>query len=181
MTRTEFDTFVRALSRKMYGFAFRILRKQEDAEDAVQEVFIRLWKMGDALDEYLSVEALATTMVKNYCIDQIRKRKRSKEDKLFEGQDFINASAPSPLDQLENSESETIIQDIIENLPDRTAYIVKLREIDGLSYEEIAGKTGQNVNALRVAVSRARTSIRDEYNKYHYERKEIETPSRKVL
>ncbi len=180
MTRTDFDTLVRALSRKMYGFAFRILRKQEDAEDAVQEVFIRLWKMGDTLNEYLSVEALATTMVKNYCIDQIRKRKRSKEEK-FQGQDYSNLSAPSPLDQIEMRESETIIRGIIEKLPERTGYIVKLREVDGLSYEEIAGKTGMNVNALRVAVSRARISIRDEYNKYHYERKEIETPSRKVL
>ena len=75
MTRTDFNDLIQQLSRKLYGFAFRILRNQEEAEDAVQEIFIKLWKMGQKLDEYNSIDALATTMTKNYCIDQIRKQK----------------------------------------------------------------------------------------------------------
>ena len=64
-----------SLSRNLYGYAFRILRNQEEAEDAVQEVFIKLWNMGKKLDEYNSIEALAVTMIKNFCIDQLRKKK----------------------------------------------------------------------------------------------------------
>ena len=75
MSRPDFDTLIQQLSRKLYGFAFRILRSQVDAEDVVQEVFIRLWKMGPKLDDYKSVDALATTMTRNYCIDLIRKQK----------------------------------------------------------------------------------------------------------
>ena len=49
MTRDDFNDLVRQLSRNLYGFAFRILRNQEEAEDAVQEVFIKLWNMGENL------------------------------------------------------------------------------------------------------------------------------------
>ena len=77
MTRKDFDHLVQQQSRKLYGFAFRILRNQEEAEDVVQEIFIKLWKMGEKLDEYKSIDALATAMTKNYCIDLLRKQKHS--------------------------------------------------------------------------------------------------------
>jgi len=76
MTRTEFDDLVRKLGRRLYGIAYRILKTQEGSEDAVQEVMVKLWKMNAKLSGYDSVEALATTMTKNYCIDIIRKQKR---------------------------------------------------------------------------------------------------------
>jgi len=180
MTRTDFNILVQQISRKMYGYAFRILSNQEEAEDAVQEVFIKLWKMGDKLDEYLSVEALATTMIKNHSIDVIRKRRRRSEEEL-KNHEHRNAGAPSPLEELENRESGEIIHGIIEKLPESYRQILKYREIDDLSYEEISVKTGQNVNAIRVGISRARKLVRDEYNKYQYERKGIEQLTRKVL
>jgi RNA polymerase sigma-70 factor, ECF subfamily len=65
MSRTDFNDLVHQLNRKLYGYAFRILRNQEEAEDAVQEVFIKLWKMNEKLSEYNSIDALATTMTKN--------------------------------------------------------------------------------------------------------------------
>ena len=77
MTRTDFNHLIQRQSRKLYGFAFRILRNQEEAEDVVQEIFIKLWKMGEKLDEYKSIDALAITMTKNYCIDLLRKQKHT--------------------------------------------------------------------------------------------------------
>jgi RNA polymerase sigma-70 factor (ECF subfamily) len=59
--------------------------------------------------------------------------------------------------------------------------MIRLRDIEGFSYEEIAKKTGQNINTLRVSLSRARKFIRDEFNKYQYERRGIEPIARKVL
>ncbi len=178
MTRTDFNTLVKELSRKMYRFAFRILSNQEEAEDAVQEVFIRLWKMGDKLDAYNSVEALATTMTKNYCIDQVRKRRRMEE---YSREDQANLISVSPAEQIENLESVEIINKIVDKLPESYKQVIQLREIEGFSYEEIAEKTGQNLNALRVSLSRARKLVKEEYNKYQYERKAIKQFTRKVL
>jgi RNA polymerase sigma factor (sigma-70 family) len=180
MTRLEFNGVVRQLNRRLFIYAFRILRNQEEAEDAVQEIFIKLWKMGDRLKEYKSMEALATTMVKNFCIDQIRRKKPLIQEELSNKHSF-NLTSLSPHEQLEEKESKRILHRIIGNLPDIYRTVIELREIDGFSYEEISEKTGQNINTLRVNLSRARGFIRDEYNKYHNEHKGIKQAARKVL
>jgi RNA polymerase sigma factor (sigma-70 family) len=180
MTRQQFDHLVPQLSRRLFGSAFRILRNQEEAEDVVQEIFIRMWKMGDKLDEYNSIEALATTMTKNYCIDLIRKHK-NQHGSDFNIEQYTGASAPSPQDQLENRESGEILDKIISDLPEAYRTVLEQREINGSSFEEIAEKTGQNINTLRVTLSRARKMVRDEYNRYQYERRSFEKAARKVL
>lgn len=167
MTRKEFDSYVKQMSRKLYGLAFRILRKQDEAEDAVQEVFLRLWKMGDRLDSYNSIDALATTMTKNYCIDQVRKSRQLADLES----DYDDRSATSPADIMEGAESISIITEIISGLSANYREMISLRDIDGLSYEEISQKTGQNINTIRVNISRARAMIRDEYKKYFNEKR----------
>ena len=180
MTRTDFNDLVRQLNRNLYGQAFRILRSQEEAEDAVQEVFIKLWNLGRKLDEYSNVSALAVTMTRNFCIDQIRKKKHFTGEDIDKN-DIKNSDDPSPYELLENKESETIVSHIIDQLPDIYKVVIVMREIEDLSYEEIAGKTMQNINTLRVTLSRARKIIREEFNKYQYERRGIKGTDPEVL
>jgi RNA polymerase sigma-70 factor (ECF subfamily) len=66
-------------------------------------------------------------------------------------------------------------------LPDIYKEVIELREIEGLSYEEISARTEQNINTLRVTLSRARKIVREEFNKYQYERRGIKEVDRKVL
>jgi RNA polymerase sigma factor (sigma-70 family) len=168
MTRSDFNDYVQQQSRKLYGYAFRILRKQEEAEDAVQEVFIKLWKMKEKLGEYRSIDALATTMTKNYCIDQLRKDRNIVHDGNTK-QYHNYVTSPSPHEQMVITETNEILHRIIEHLPEGYRDMIRLRDIEGLPYEEIAEHTGQNINTLRVTLSRARKLIRDEYNKYQDE------------
>jgi RNA polymerase sigma-70 factor (ECF subfamily) len=95
MTRLEFNNQVFLLSRKLYIVAFRFLKRQEEAEDAVQEVFIKLWNRLDDLDRYNSLEAFAVTTVKNYCIDIIRKEKSIVHEDHSNHTGVIN-NEPSP-------------------------------------------------------------------------------------
>jgi len=164
MTKTDFNNLVITIGRKLYGYAYRILRDKEGSEDAVQEVFVKLWKMNTKLDEYVSVEALAVTMVKNYCIDQIRKQKyiEPADSNSFS---LYHDTEPSPQEKLESNETSDLMHRIINDLPEIYREVIKLRDIEELSYEEIAEKTGQNINTLRVNLSRARKSVRDEFNK----------------
>jgi len=168
MTRLEFNNQVLQSSRKLYLVAFRFLRNQEEAEDAVQEVFMRLWNRREDLDKYNSMEALATTSVKNYCIDILR-RKNLLITEDQENHKGIRDNEPSPAEAMENNESSQILHKIIQHLPGIYREMVMLKDIDGLSYEEIAEITGQNINTLRVNLSRARKLIRDEYKKFRYE------------
>jgi RNA polymerase sigma-70 factor (ECF subfamily) len=82
---------------------------------------------------------------------------------------------------MEQQETDNIIHSIVEKLPLHFRTVVTLRDIKGFSYEEIAVKTGLNINTLRVNLSRARNIIREEYNKYHNEKRGIRQASRKIL
>lgn len=180
MTRTAFNDYVRQMSRKLYGISFRFLHNQEEAEDAVQEVFIKMWRMGEKLDDYQSLDALAITMLKNYCIDQIRKQKvMLAED--YQGEQRFAEVSPSPYEQLVNKESGRILSDLIKRLPDLYRNILTMRDIDGMSYEEIVEITGQNINTLRVTLSRARSILRDEYKRQYDEKTGSEPIAGKVL
>ena len=164
MTRTEFDNLVVTSGRKLYGQACRILGDREESEDAVQEVFVRLWKMNMRLDEYESVEALAVTMVKNYCIDQLRKRRFIDKggETAFSG---LHDPALSPQELIERQEASEILNRIIGELPEKYGEVIRMRDIEELRFEEIAEITGQNINNLRVSLSRARKYVRDEFRK----------------
>jgi RNA polymerase sigma factor (sigma-70 family) len=180
MTRLEFNNQVLLLSRKLYLVAFRFLKRQEEAEDAVQEVFIRLWNRPGELDKYDSLEAFAVTMVKNYCIDILRKEKSIVREDHNNHMDVIN-NDPSPYEALENNETSQILNNIIEELPENYRQIIMLKEMDGLTYDEMAAVTNQNINTLRVNLSRARKMIRDEFKKRRYEYTGNIQPSGKIL
>ena len=136
--------------------------------------------MGKKLDEYKSIGALATTMTKNFCIDMLRKRQHLFKEEQ-EGKELQISGSASPFEIMDSRESENILYQIIDQLPEIYKECIRLREIDGLSYDEIAEKTEQNINTLRVTLSRARKVIREEFNKYQYERRSTKEVDRKVL
>src|SRR5664280_197697 len=180
MTRNIFDEIIHSQYRKLFMIAFRIVKNKPEAEDAVQEVFMKMWTMGEKLDEYDDIEAIAVTIVKNKCIDVVRRRK------FIGGQEVnnsvLNFEGPvSPLDQMMSVETKDLMRKIISGLPQNYRELVRLREIDGLSYDEIASLTGVNINSLRVSVSRARQIIKEEYIKHSYERGTSERIARKIL
>lgn len=169
MTRDIFNVFVHRLNRKLFAIAFNIVKNKQEAEDVVQEVFIKMWMMGNKLDDYRDAEALAVTMTKNRSIDVLRKQKYLSDE--FSAADIRKPdSSPTPHDQVEISENEDIISRIINELPQNIRDLVQLREINGLSYEEISGQKGMNINNLRVVLSRARKMIREKYLLYTNEK-----------
>jgi RNA polymerase sigma factor (sigma-70 family) len=180
MTRLQFNNCVLQLSRKLYLVAFRFLKDRQEAEDAVQEVFIKLWNKKEKLDEYNSIEALATTTIKNHCIDQLRKVKTIRIDDSNQNIPYY-FNEPSPQEQLERDETSNILHKIIDRLPDIYRDIIRQREIEGLSYEEISRVTNININTLRVTLSRARGMIRDELKKYNYENRGNKQVARKIF
>ena len=123
---------------------------------------------------------LAKTTIKNLCIDQIRKNKTIGSEQGYKNY-LLYSEDPNPDEELQINEAAQILNSIIERLPVVYRDIIKHREIDGISYEEIAIKTNQNINTLRVTLSRARKMIRDEYKKCLYEYKGTEQVARKIL
>ncbi|MDT8400931.1 MAG: sigma-70 family RNA polymerase sigma factor [Bacteroidales bacterium] len=167
MTRKEFETDIIPLSSTLYRYAFRFLSSKEGAEDAVQEVFLKLWKKRDKLSGYNSVQAFAMTVTRNHCLDSLRKKKMEFFDDT--GKDEARASDMNLEKSLENSEKFRIISGIIDTLPENYRTVIQLRDIEGYEYEELSEKLKMDINNLRVILSRARKMVREEIKKKNYE------------
>lgn len=180
MTLEAFNNIIHNNYRKLYIIAFRILKNQQEAEDVVQEVFMKMWMMKEKLDDYDDSGALAVIITRNKCLDMLKKWKHIDSEK--DGSEIHNRElSPSPYEQMVNSETSEIIENIINELPEAFRNVIRLREINGLSYEEIASQNNININTLRVTLSRARRIIKEKYLKYTYERGQIKTATGPLL
>jgi RNA polymerase sigma factor (sigma-70 family) len=164
MTPETFKIEVLSIKDRLFRFAKRIINNLPEAEDIVQEVFIRLWKKRDHLAEYRSVEALAMIITKNLCYDYLKSKNRL-TDELTNLNDRDSECVVEL--QTEFTESHNLIKELINRLPYKQRMIIQLRDIEGFEFEEIAEITGTNSNAVRVNLSRARKTIRESIVKKH--------------
>ena len=164
MNQKEFIHLVNPFKDKIFRLAKRLLVSTEEAEDATQEILVKLWNKSDGLGEYKSVEALAMTMTKNYCFDQL-KSKRASNLKIVHN-NFTDREA-SLQQKVEDSDTWNWVEKIINDLPEQQKMIVQMRDVEQYEFEEIAKIMEMNETAIRVALSRARKTIREYMTKAH--------------
>ena len=158
MDQQAFIQLIQPFQSKLFRVAKRLLLSQEEAEDATQEVLVRLWTKKQELPRYQSVEALAVTMTKNYCLDQL-KAKRSQHLRVDEVK--LTGSASNLEREIEARDQLRQVEQCIDSLPEQQRLILQLREIEQMEFEEIAQQLNMNETAIRVALSRARKALRE--------------------
>lgn len=164
MLAKDFKTSVLPLSKKLHQFALQLTKNDEEARDVIQDVFLKLWQKRSSLEQIDNIEAFAMRMTKNKCYDLFRRNKTySLEDQQT---DWRSENKADLNNELELSETAILIRKLINDLPDLQQKMMQMRDIDQLSYDEIAELTKLNVNAIRVNLSRARKKVRDELLKY---------------
>ncbi|SCY66237.1 RNA polymerase sigma factor [Flavobacterium caeni] len=164
MNQNEFMQLVSPFKSKIFRVAKRLLVSTEEAEDATQEVLVKLWTKNETLSEYNSVEALAMTMTKNYCLDQL-KSKRAGNLRIVHN-NFTDREPPLQK-QVEDNDAMSWVEKVINQLPEQQRLIVQMRDIEQYEYEDIAKILEMNETAIRVALSRARKTIREFMTKTH--------------
>ena len=164
MNQNEFMQLVNPFKGKLYRVAKRLLVSTEEAEDATQEVLVKLWNRNKTLDEYKSVEAVAMTMTKNYCLDQL-KSKRAGNMKIVHN-NFTDREAGLQ-QKLEDNDTWSWVEKIINNLPEQQKLIVQMRDIEEMEFKEMSDVLEINEQAIRTALSRARKTIREKMIKTH--------------
>ena len=168
MTAEEFKNRVIPMSRKLYLMLFRILRSEEETRDAIQDLMLKLWNKRKELDKCVNLEAYIITMAKNYSFDIL---KRKKPSVVGEKEEFriLNLEANETTHELKEKYEQ--VHKIIEMLPEKFQTVIRLRDIDGFSFEEIKEMTGFDVPYIRVILSRARLKVKQEVEKiYNYDR-----------
>lgn len=163
MVAKDFKIHVLPVSKKLLRFATHFLKDEDLARDVVQDVFLKLWQKKETLEEIENIEAFAMRMTRNRCLDVLRANKVVPID--AETDRKLKEKTIDVHSKVELNESANQIKQLISRLPDLQRTVMQLRDIEQLSYDEIAEATNMKVNAIRVNLSRARKKVRDEFLK----------------
>ncbi|MBT8319929.1 MAG: RNA polymerase sigma factor [Gramella sp.] len=164
MKEHTFLNIINPVKDKMYRMALRLLTSREAAEDATQEVILKLWNLKDRIKHYANIEAFAMTVTKNYCLDQLKSKQNNNLRIVHQNYESNSGSLQSKIEV--NDEMEWLGR-IVAGLPEQQKMIFQLRDIEQYDYDEIAEILQMNQTAIRVALSRARKAIREKLIKKH--------------
>lgn len=156
MDKEQFIKEVVPLRNKLLDYAQRFVKNGVEAEDTIQEVFLKLYLMREKLDDYNSIYALSVTMVKNASLSKIRDSKDALKSKV---DSIIVSNEPNPHLALEHKDNVKHIMRIINTLPRLQQLILKMKHVEGMAIAEIAELTGSKPEAVRVNLSRARKKV----------------------
>ncbi len=166
--RAAFDQIILRYQRRALMTAWRLLGNREDAQDAAQEVFLRLYRYMHRFDEKHDLLPWLYRMTVNVCHDLHRKRS------LDNGLALEEVNPPStdvdPAGEITRAEQRRIIQRALKTLTEKERAAVVLRDIEGVSTKNVAGILGSSETTVRSQISSARVKIRkfvDEVEKRH--------------
>ena len=162
MNQKEFLDRVLPFRDKVFRLAKRLLVSSDEAEDATQELYLKLWKNKSKIESYRNVEAFAMMMTKNYCLDQLKSKRAGNLSLVHSNYKDENISLQR---DIENKDSTDIIKEMINDLPEKQKIIIQLRDIENYEFKEIGEIMDMEATAIRVSLSRARKTIREKFIK----------------
>ena len=156
MDTKEFRHTIFSLSERIFPMVRRMLGSKSNAEDAIQEIMMKLWTRRNQIKKHPNIKALVFSTARNHCIDVLRKKKIQTDDdpSQFEAVNFENGH-----EQLEKEELHQIILKILRDLPEKQREVLTMRDLEGYEFVEIAAATQLKVEHVRVLVSRARKQV----------------------
>ncbi len=165
-----FSQLVLKYERRIINYAFRMLRDQNDAEDAAQEAFLRAYRKLDSFNGDSAFSTWLYTILNNICLDVLRKRKRAGEHAQIsinqnsadedEYEIQIEDASPGPYDSYRQKAAMKALEAALEKLSDEHKAVIVMRDINGLEYDEIAKITGTSLGTVKSRISRARIALR---------------------
>lgn len=166
--REAYTELVRRYQQRLYSFVFRLLRHREEAEDATQEVFMRVFRSLPSYRPESSFTSWLYRIASNYCMDILRKRRQKvvslfyknieeEEERLLE----IPDASGDPESLFGDAELKRTLQNAIDGLPPKYRLVILLRHREGLSYQEIADITGLPEGTIKAQIFRARRLLRE--------------------
>ena len=150
------------LADRFYRVAYHLLESRDDAEDAVQELYLKILSIPGKLVYVRDPAAYGITLLKNICIDRIRRRESRKAEQLEE---LMATDAFGPDRKMTGKETLKRVMEEMRKLPEKQAMVLRMRALDGLEYDEIASRTGLSQVNIRVLISMARKTLKKRIGK----------------
>ena len=161
MQEFSFRNDILPLKDKLFRLALRITLDRAEAEDVVQDTMIRVWDKRDEWYQFDSVEAYCLTVTKNLAID--RSQKKDAQNVELTPEMEKESDVNSPYDQLVHDERLTLINRLVNELPEKQRMIMQLRDIEGESYKTIAKLLHLTEEQVKVNLFRVRQKVKQRF------------------
>ncbi len=156
------EAIVRQHWRKVFNVAYKFVGKHDEAEDLTQEIFLKLFKSLETFDRRANFQTWLISVSRNLCIDHYRSVRKEREtiDRDVDAGELSPVSADiGPLAVLEQSDRRALLRRALENLPPTLRSAVLLRDIQELSYQEIADTLGLPEGTVKSRINRGRLEL----------------------
>lgn len=162
MSNDTFHTIILPLKDKLFRFAYSIVREQAEAEDITQDVLVNLWDKKEVWSKIENLEAYCFRATKNMAIDRLASMAIRKNQRLEpEKEDLFFVNERSPHHEIVHQEQIELIQACVDLLPETQKMVFQLREVEELSYKEIADSLDISEDLVKISLFRARKKMKE--------------------
>ena len=156
------DAIVRQYWRKVFNVAYKFVGKHDEAEDLTQDIFLKIFKSLDTFDRRANFQTWLISISRNLCIDHYRSVRKEREtiDRDVDANELTPASRdPGPVAALEQRDRVELLRHAMAALPDTLRTAVLMRDIQELSYQEIADALRLPEGTVKSRINRGRTEL----------------------
>jgi RNA polymerase sigma-70 factor (ECF subfamily) len=160
--QTAWETIVRQYRRKVFNTAYKFVGRHEQAEDLTQDIFLKIFRSLDTFDSRANFQTWLISVSRNLCIDHYRRIRKEREtiDHQVDANELSPTShEPSPMAGLERRDRVTLLRQAMAKLPDTLRTAVLMRDIQEMSYQEIADTLRLPEGTVKSRINRGRTEL----------------------
>ena len=161
----EFQEQIWPIKDRLFRLAYRLVNDRAEAEDVVQEVMIKLWKQGQGLLSINNLEAWCLRLTRNQALDKLKGGYRKRKASLEHLGEPSTAANTSPDRKAEQQDMYEQVQTLMRSLPADYQSVVQLRDIEGMTYQEIAEALDMTLAQVKTNLFRARKKLREALEK----------------
>lgn len=159
-----FESLIRLHEKKVYALCRRMCRNEDDALEAAQDAFLALWRGLGSFREDAAFSTWLYRLAANACLDLLRRGRKNAGNLSLDGEEARTdppSPAPTPEEAAERNETRRLVREGLLALPDNHREILLLRELEQLSYAEIAEVMELDPGTVKSRISRARLALRN--------------------
>jgi RNA polymerase sigma-70 factor (ECF subfamily) len=160
--QAAWDAIVRQHWRKVFNVAYKFVGKHDEAEDLTQEIFLKIFKSLDTFDRRANFQTWLISVSRNLCIDHYRSVRKERETiaRDVDASELATAAPEAgPMAALEQRDRVTLLRQALARLPTTLRTAVLLRDIQELSYQEIADRLAVPEGTVKSRINRGRTEL----------------------
>ncbi len=160
--QVAWERIVRLHWRKVFNVAYKFVGKHDEAEDLTQDIFLKIFKSLDTFDRRANFQTWLISVSRNLCIDHYRSVRKEREtiDRDVDANELAPAAADAgPIAALEQRDRVSLLREALAALPDTLRTAVVMRDIQELSYQEIAERLRLPEGTVKSRINRGRTEL----------------------